>query len=326
MCQNAFQIIFATLVYSHCCLLAWLEGSSQLSESSQFIMLGNIPKPYMKKIHQPHIVTGNITAIISINKELQGSHLLYQQAAFSIKFTSEWLAKSFKHTSESANLFKADDREMGSGGRRDGELCPKQRSSSTDQEQRPEQQAQWVRPQMRFLCFLGFFSHSAFSHNVVVSTEVWSKVAALLYQSWPWTQAAEHPGGVGQGCSTCLCTQDPCQVGFASRVSADPTLGQGLSSVLRVSSESKSPSLPSTSSFSCFRPESPSQALPSLFNSACVGCPSVWEHSSNFSSTEILILCQKSLRCASEYTALCNFCRLRYFCRFGWNTQQYKHG
>lgn len=127
-------------------------------------MLGNIPKLYMKKIHQPHIVTGNITAIISINKELQGSHLLYQQAAFSIKFTSEWLAKSFKHTSESANLFKADDCEMGSGGRRDGELCPKQRSSSTDQEQRIEQQAQWVRPQMRFLSFLGFFfSFSIFS-------------------------------------------------------------------------------------------------------------------------------------------------------------------
>lgn len=122
-------------------------------------MLGNIPKPYMKKIHQPHIVTGNITAIISINKVLQGSHLLHQQAAFSIKFINECVAKSFKNTSESADLFKADDREMGSGGRRDGELRPKQRSSNKDQEQGCEQQAQWVWPQMRLLGVFFLIQH-----------------------------------------------------------------------------------------------------------------------------------------------------------------------
>ncbi|XP_075562667.1 elastase-1-like [Pelecanus crispus] len=38
---------------------------------------------------------------------------------------------------------KTDDHEMGSRRRRDGELYPKQRSSSKDQEQEPEQQAQW---------------------------------------------------------------------------------------------------------------------------------------------------------------------------------------
>lgn len=210
---------------------------------------------------------------------------------------------------------------MGSGRRRDRDLCPKQYSWSTDQEQRPEQQAQWVWPQMRLLRV--FFSHSAFSPNV--STEVWSKVAAPLYQSWPWTQAAEHSGGVGRDCSTCLCTQDPCQVGFSSRVSAAPTLGQGPSSVLRVPHESKRPAVPSTSSCSCFRPERPSQALLSLFSGACVGCPSGWKHKCSFLAGEILILSQKLLRCASEYTTSGNCCHLRCFSLFGWNTRHCKN-
>lgn len=128
----------------------------------------------------------------------------------------------------------------------------------------------------------------------------------------------------GQGCSTCWCTQDSCRKEFANRVSADPTLGQGPSSVLRVPSESNSPALPSTSSCSCFRPESPSQALLSWFNGACVDCPSGWEHTCNFSAREILILSQKLLCCASEYTMLVNYCHLRCFYRFGWNTRHCK--
>lgn len=71
MYQNAFHLIFATLVNSHVCLFAWLEGSSQRSESSKFVMFGNITRAYMEKIRQPHTVAGNPTAVTSTDKILQ---------------------------------------------------------------------------------------------------------------------------------------------------------------------------------------------------------------------------------------------------------------
>lgn len=216
---------------------------------------------------------------------------------------------------------------MGSGGRRDGELHPKQHSSSRTKCKGLSRCPRW-QPQMRLLrCFSFSFSISC---NGAVSTPAWSKLSAPLCQSWPWAQTAECPGLGGQGCSTCWCTHNPGQVGFASRDSTGPSLAKDLFLVWRypVSLRALSflPALPVLVSGQACHPWlcHPWLCHPCLMSCCWFSC---WmrAHLQLPSKGNADPRAKTTLLCIQVHVFF-SCCLLRGSLWFGWNTWHCKHG